>query len=270
MDTKQLLQTARSLAEEAAAEVMRLKDQPLNSERKADQSLVTTADLNADKILREGLLEAFPDHGILSEESGILGNPKSEYVWLVDPLDGTKAYAKGIPGFSVMVGLLHQGWPYVGVVVDPITGRTYEASRGGGAYLTEGGSRQSLWVSKRSDYADMPVVVSTGFPQASLKELQIELTGPLLAPINSVGIKVGHVVRQEADVYINHHPVHLWDTCAPQIILEEAGGLFTRIDGTPLEYQLEAPYSHQALTLATNGTRHGDLVSLIEEEKIFC
>ncbi len=153
------LATARTLAEQAAVAVMQMKDGPLNKQRKADKSIVTAADLKADQILREGLQAAVPEHSIITEESGLHGTSDAEYVWLIDPLDGTKAFAKGIPGFAVMVGLLQQGQPYLGVVVDPIEGRTYEAIRGGGASITEAGERRALHVSDRADYTAMRLVV---------------------------------------------------------------------------------------------------------------
>lgn len=265
MSTVQFLETARRLALEAAAEVMRLRHEPLEKHRKEDLSLVTTADLNSDRIIRSGLETAFPDHVVLSEETGLGDKRAAEYVWLVDPLDGTKAYAQGIPGFAVMIGLLKNGEPILGVVVDPLEDRLYEAVRGQGAFMVEGMQRLALHVSERHEFKDMPLVVSTGFPAEPLQKIRQTLSGPLLAPINSVGIKVGIVVRQEADIYINHHPVHLWDTCAPQIILEEAGGKLTRLDGAALAYQLTPPFSHQALTLATNAQHHKDIVTYLSD-----
>ncbi len=268
-DPNIFLETARELALQAATEIMALHQQPMAQERKADKSLVTEADLQSDQILRSGLLEAFPGHALLSEETGTQGKVGSEYTWLIDPLDGTKAYAKGIPGFSVMVGLLRSDQPYLGVVVDPLQQITYEAIEGAGAFMTRDGVRQQIHVSSRSDYSEMPLITSTGFPEDALKTLREDLSGPIVDPINSVGIKVGLLVQQIGDIYISHHPVHHWDTCAPQIILEEAGGTFTKLDGTPLEYELESPYSHHALTLASNGTRHEDIVSLIADLNLF-
>jgi 3'(2'), 5'-bisphosphate nucleotidase len=123
------------------------------------------------------------------------------------------------------------------------------------------GSRSALNVSALDRIEKMRVVVSTGFPEKAMEKLRAVCPGPQLAPINSVGIKVGLVVRGEADIYISHHPVHYWDTCAPQAILEEAGGVFTRLDGSSLVYDLSSDFDHRALTLATNGVRHAELVS---------
>ncbi|HSA59220.1 MAG TPA: 3'(2'),5'-bisphosphate nucleotidase CysQ [bacterium] len=254
------LKTARDLALKASREVLSLLHQPLQQHRKHDNSLVTEADLRSDAILREGLAKAFPDHAVLTEENGIVGSPGAEYVWMIDPLDGTKAFAKALPGFSVMVGLLKNGVPHLGVVADPLQARLYEAVRGAGAFQAHAGNRSALKVSKRAQPKDMRVVVSTGFPEKAMARLKAVCPGPLLAPINSVGIKVGLVVRQEADIYVSHHPVHFWDTCAPQAILEEAGGVFTKLDGSPLVYDLLSDFAHTGLTLATNGTRHAELV----------
>lgn len=260
---KSELATALQLAQEAGRLIMSLRNEPLSKSRKEDRSLVTEADLRADQLIREGLSKAFPDHRILTEETGTSGAADSESVWLVDPLDGTKAYANGIPGFSVLIGLLKNEEPCLGVVVDPLEGLIYEAVKGEGAFLTKEGKKKRLQVSDRSDFTEMPLVASTGFDQGRLKTIADFLKSPLIEPINSVGIKVGLVVRQLADIYLNHHRVHYWDTCAPQVILEEAGGKFTSLDGAPLRYDLQSGSEHGGLTLATNGRRHSELVELL-------
>jgi len=254
------LDTAKKLALKASQVVLDLFRQTISKSKKEDNSWVTEADLRSDEILREGLQKSFPDHSLITEENGISGAKNSDWVWLIDPLDGTKAYEKGIEGFSVMVGLLKSGIPYLGVVVDPLKDFIYEAVKGGGAFLTYKGKKSRLHVSERQEFSKMPLVISPGFPQEKLKPIQEKLQSPLVPPINSVGIKVGLLVRQVADIYINHHSVHYWDTCAPQIILEEAGGVFTKINGDPLTYELTGNYSHHALTLASNGPCHDELV----------
>ncbi len=254
------LETAEGLAQEASRAVLGFLGGPVAAERKADQSPVTEADLASDRILREGLRKQFPRHAVLTEENGLSGREDSDYVWLIDPLDGTKAFAKGIPGFCVMVGLLRAGRPLLGVVVDPLEGRTYRAIRGQGASHSRGGKTEALHVSTRREPPEMPWVVSTGFPEAPLSRAQALLPGRLLPPINSVGIKVGLLVRREADIYLNHHPVSYWDTGAPALILEEAGGRFTSLDGRPLDYALRSPFGHGVKTLASNGTLHDELV----------
>ncbi len=255
------IQVASDLACQAGARLTELRKLTLVKERKSDGSLVTNADKEADEIIRSGLQKAFPEHAVLTEESGMHGNPDSEYVWVVDPLDGTRAYVKGISGFSVMIGLLNRGKPFAGVVYDPWEGHLYDALQGEGSFHSvEGQERRRVRVSSRREWPEMPIVTSTGFPAALDRPIREELSGPWIPAVNSVGIKVGFVVRQIADIYINHHSVHYWDTCAPQIILEEAGGVITFLDGQPLHYDLHSVHRHQAPTLATNGVRHAELL----------
>lgn len=260
-----MLKTAVELAEHAGKIIQSYQAGPISTEKKADKTTVTQADLDSDKIIRQGLQKAFPEHGILTEEYGVLGKQNSDYFWLVDPLDGTKAFAKQIPGYCVMIGLLYQGQPYLGVVVDPREGRRYEAIRGGGAFQVYQENRTQVHVSSRHQYPEMPLIISTGFPEKKLERTLQQLKSPLVDPINSVGIKVGLMVRQVGDIYLNHHGVHYWDTCAPQVILEEAGGTFTLLDGTPLSYPMGKSARHSGPTLASNGTRHKDLVRLFKQ-----
>ena len=262
---KHFLDTAQSLAVDASKIILSLYQTNLQTKEKSDKSVVTEADLAADSLIRKGLREAFPDHGILTEEEGIVNTSESEYVWIVDPLDGTKAYAKGIPGFCVMIGLLQSGQPFLGVMVDPLSGNIYTAIKGQGAHITsKDGQRTQLRVTERDALAEMPLILSRGFPPEKLAELKNKVPAPTLEPINSAGIKVGFVARAEADIYISHHPVSYWDTCAAEIILEEAGGRYTTIDGQPLTYDLQPPFSLGKLTLATNGKQHDAWVEVLK------
>lgn len=263
-EAESLLDAVRPIATAASDRLMDLRLTTLVKTHKPDHSLVTNADFESDQIIRDGLRRAFPEHSILTEESGLEGSYDSEFLWVVDPLDGTRAYAKGRAGFSVMIGLLKKGAPYAGVVMDPWEGHLYEAVKGHGAFHIFQGVRKRVQVSKRSTWEEMPIVTSTGFSQPAEKELKNVFNNPWLPAINSVGIKVGLLVRQEADIYINHHHVHYWDTIAPYVVLDEAGGMFTDMDGEPLQYQVKKTLRHAYQTLATNGTRHEDARRLIQ------
>jgi len=237
---------------------------PLEEKRKADGSLLTKADLASNEILLTGLRAVFPGHGIVSEETGPEGPPDSPFVWFLDPLDGTRAYARGKPGFCVMLGLVRCGLPVLGVVYDPLSDELYEASKGGGAFYEHGGARLPARVSRRSSLEEMPVVTSTGFPERYKTLLGSKLRGPWRTPINSVGVKAGLVARGEADIYVAHQTVHYWDTAGPLAILEEAGGRMTLWTGAPVLYGGRAPYAHSGPVLATNGFRRDDIVRALE------
>lgn len=106
-----ILEAARTAALEAGRRVMELLRSPLETARKADHSIVTNADHEANTIICGGLRRLFPKFGLLSEESGLEGPAQPEDLWVIDPIDGTRAFANGFPGFSVMVGLLREGKP---------------------------------------------------------------------------------------------------------------------------------------------------------------
>jgi 3'-phosphoadenosine 5'-phosphosulfate (PAPS) 3'-phosphatase len=259
----EFVEVARELAVRAGHRLMELRQTELVKTRKPDRSLVTNADHEADQIIRSGLRARFPQHAILTEESGIDGPREAEYVWVVDPMDGTKAYVRGTSGFSVMIGLLKQGKPYAGVVMDPWEGHLYDAEHGAGSFHTLNGRRERVTVSSRRQWREMPLVTSTGFPDSMASAIKALVPCPWLPAINSVGIKVGLLVRQVADLYVNHHAVHYWDTVAPQIILEEAGGIFTFSEGQPLIYDLRGEFQHEGPTLASNGQRHEEFIQKI-------
>ena len=137
-----------------------------------------------------------------------------------------------------------------------------------GAYDTFGTVKTQVHVSTRNEWNTMPVITSTGFPKQLADSLRSPLTGPWIAAVNSVGVKVGYLTRQMADIYINHHTVHYWDTCAPQIILEEAGGKITFSDGGALQYSLlGGDYKHRGPTVATNNVRHEEILSMLKTAK---
>ncbi|MBI2194452.1 MAG: 3'(2'),5'-bisphosphate nucleotidase CysQ [Planctomycetes bacterium] len=256
------LSVAARLAREAGGRILQIASSGLTQARKPDHSLVTNADHASDRFIREGLQAAFPQDAILTEEAGSLGPIDSRRLWVVDPLDGTKAFVRRVPGFCVMLGLLDDGKPALGVVYDPLSGWLYQAVAGCGASGVPPGQtrRVPLQVSTRRDPHTMALIGSPGMPE-EWRHAFHQRIGLLPGPtINSVGIKVGLLVRQEGDVYFNHHSVSFWDTVAPILIAQEAGAIATLLDGQPFEYDLKAvPLVHHGPSLITNGTCHDRL-----------
>src|SRR5262249_16410423 len=129
---------------------------------------------------------------------------------------------------------------------------------------THQGRCERALVSKRDQWDQMPLIASTDLPAKYTEAIKARLPCPWVPSLNSVGVKVGVLVRQEADLYVNHHPVHYWDTVAPHIILEEAGGMFSYPDGRPLTYNLAQGFRHTQPPLASNGQRHSEFVRIIQ------
>jgi len=255
------------LARKAGAEVMEVARTGVERELKDDDTIVTNADRRSNEIILAGLRERFPGDAILSEESGTSGNDDSEWLWVVDPLDGTRAFAKQIAGFSVMIGLLRDWTPVLGVVFDPLEGWLYHAVAGEGAFAarTGGAGAERVKVSDRRSGQTMPLICSPGVREELREAILARLGLPPGHLINSVGIKVGLLVRQEGDIYFNHHSVSYWDTVAPLLIAREAGAEATMLDGRPFTYdRASESLRHHGPSLVTNGTRHEEIRQEIE------
>ncbi len=262
---KERLELAKRLAVEAGKLVMEMAEISIDSHFKDDKSIVTQADIEADRLIREALQKAFPEDGLLTEETATLKKEMNRLTWIVDPIDGTKAYAKKTVGYSVMIGLLKDSEPILGVVYEPLEGWLYYAERGKGAFgVDPDGKKISLRVSSRSDPKEMKLLISPSMNKG-LAQAICEATGLQMGEsINSVGVKVARLVRQQGDVYYGIHPIHYWDSAAPLIIALEAGAKATLLDGSPFRYDLKPPWEHPLRYLISNGTLHDELLPTIK------
>ncbi len=263
MLTKEL-SVAKELSLAAGEIILRHYAQEVEVHMKAENSPVTQADRDSNAYITEKLKEIFPDDGILAEESkDSLSRLEKSRIWLVDPMDGTKEFIDKVGQFAVMIGLVEKGVPQLGVVFQPTTSMMLFAVRGGGAFLTQGTVTRAVSVSDVDDPAAMRLVVSRShrspLVDSIMKELRIEKD----VKSGSVGLKVGLLVKQESDLYV--HPnskTKEWDTAAPQIILEEAGGIMTDCWGQPLLYNKEDTYNSKGF-VASNGQAHDEIIARI-------
>ncbi|MFT7582407.1 MAG: 3'(2'), 5'-bisphosphate nucleotidase [Myxococcota bacterium] len=257
------LAVARTLAVHAGEAIEAVRKRGFSVSDKADNSPVTEADLAADRVIREGLATRFPRDAVLTEESAL--NPgDSGRTWVIDPLDGTRGFVGDSErGYAVHIGLLVGQTPVLGVVHEPRYGRTWVAERHGNTVLYEAGSaEQRCRVSGTADRHR--IVTSTSIADGLLAELVMEGFVPQ-PKLHSVGIKVGELVGDRADVYFSHHPINAWDSCAPLVVLEAAGGRMTTISGAPLTYEPTAESQrHSGLIVASNGVDHDDIARRIQ------
>ncbi|MGB0589942.1 MAG: 3'(2'),5'-bisphosphate nucleotidase CysQ family protein [Myxococcota bacterium] len=252
------LRVACVLAQEAGAAIEGIRAAGFKEESKSDRTPVTEADLASDRILRRGLLEAFPEDSLLSEESEnhVGGSCRT---WIIDPLDGTRGFINDVEGYAVQIGLVVDEAPVLGVVYEPRHGRLYFATRGHGATLREGGVERLVRVSPRDDFSLMTMVASSSLAQDKRTALRAHLGVSREVVMRSVGSKVGALVRQNADIYVSSHPVKYWDSCGPLVILEEAGGVWTHLDGSPLSFSMSTTIPiHGGPFLVSNGHRHAE------------
>ncbi len=198
---------------------------------------VTTADKEADDFIRASLLKLFPDDQILSEENENIPSDYTKRIWMVDPLDGTKDFVKGIPGFAIHIGLWSAGSILFGLVYSPTNKKMYFAQKGLGAFeCLPNREEKRIFVSSVAELSQARLITrSAGNDSRPLDELIARLS--VLQTIEESSLKVSRIACGEAEAHLNtNFRVSKWDTLAPQIILEEAGGIMTNLDGQPLDY----------------------------------
>ncbi len=205
----------------------------LHVSRKAHSDFVSEVDNTAEDAIINVLLEAYPNHSILAEESGARGDPsKSEYQWIIDPLDGTTNFLHGFPQYAVSIALKHRGVLTQAVVYDPSGNELFTASRGRGAYLND----HRLRVSKRNQLSDC--LIGTGFPFREFSHMNAYLAifkdiMPKVAGIRRPGSAALDLAYVAAGRYDGFWELKLspWDIAAGCLLITEAGGLVGDLEG---------------------------------------
>jgi len=204
--------------------------------RKRHNDFVTEVDKAAEQAIIEILHRAFPDHAILAEESGATaGNAgKSEYTWIIDPLDGTTNFIHGFPQYAVSIGLRHKGVLTQGVIYDPTKNELFTATRGRGAYLDE----RRIRVSKRMQLSD--ALIGTGFPFRDFDGLDEYLSMFRALTARTAGLRragaaaldIAYVAAGRLDGFWEMG-LSAWDIAAGALMVQEAGGLVGDFHGDP-------------------------------------
>jgi myo-inositol-1(or 4)-monophosphatase len=226
---------------------------------KGPANFVTAADRRSEEILREELAHARPGYGFLGEEGGRHEGPDKTHTWIVDPLDGTSNFLHGIPHFAISIALEREGMIVAGVIYNPANDDLYTAERGKGAFLND----KRLRVAARQRLAD--AVVTCGLPHLGrgdlalgLRELaavQDKVAG--LRRFGAASLDLAWVAAGRFDAYWERN-LGPWDIAAGLIIVREAGGYATDLDGG------ETPYLTGDV-VAGNETMQRELLRLLRE-----
>jgi myo-inositol-1(or 4)-monophosphatase len=248
---------AIDLARQAGALLMQGFGSPMQVQRKGAVDWVTEYDLRSEKLLTEAIRNAYPSDALIAEETGSQG--RGAFRWLVDPLDGTSNYARGIPFFSVSVGGAQDGEPVLGVVYDPVRDELFHAGTGTGAWLNSQPMRVSdvhllddcmAATSFPYDIRSHPANNLTQFAVVSLRAHDVRRLG-------SAALNLAYVAAGRLDVFWGMR-LSPWDLLAGMVLVSEAGGRLSRLDGG--RDILARPTS----VLASNGHLH-DAVRMILE-----
>lgn len=249
------LQLAIEAAREAGVEVMKWFRTDLEVTLKSPDQPVTRADLASDAILKRMLLAQRPQYGWLSEETADTSERLArEYVWMVDPIDGTRSFIAGRREFTISIGLSHHGVPVLGVVFNPATDEMFTALAGQGAFSGErqlrvaGGRERALLVASRSE-------IRLGHFEAFTAEFDVQGLG-------STAYKLCQVAAGAVDVFMSRGPKGEWDLCGGDLIVREAGGAISDLNGERLRFNQPVP--HITGVIAARGAVHEALLANIK------
>lgn len=230
-------QVLAEICEAAAALILPLWRTGVEVLTKADESPVTEADRRGELLILERLAKAFPGVPVVSEEdSSEFGTPESigPTFFLVDPLDGTKAFVRGDPNFTVNIGLIVDGRPVAGAVTAPPTGETWFTGPGGAFKRINGGPATPVRVRAWPKGKAVSLVSHTMKEETAVK-LAEEYGFDLREPMDS-SIKFCRIAEGSADIYPRHGPTMEWDIAAGHAVLEAAGGTVLTPEGKPFAY----------------------------------
>jgi myo-inositol-1(or 4)-monophosphatase len=227
---------------------------------KGKDSPVTIADRDANRKIHEIIQDQFPDDGWLSEET--VDSPERlsrRRVWVVDPMDGTKEFIQKIPELAVSIALVEDGSPVVGVAYNPIHDQLFWAVRGQGAWSDD----RRLRVSPATQLQGATILASRSETQRGewkkfASQFRLRQTG-------SAAYKMALIAAGDADATFTLVPKNEWDICAGVLLIEEAGGTVSHLDGSPLRFN-QAKTLLQGL-VASNGRLHSQLVQLVAQSR---
>lgn len=264
---KHELETAHAIALEAAALVRTFHGKTIDVDKKAGDEPVTEADRAASALIVERLRAAFPHDAILSEELPDDGSRlRNRRAWMVDPIDGTRDFINGDDGFAVMIGLVVDGRPAVGVVSQPPTRITWAGAVGVEAWRESAdGRREPLRPSTLAEPRDIRLVASKSHRTREVDRFRDKLHIADELNVGGVGLKVGLVADGSRDLYV--YPgsrTKLWDTAAPEAILVAAGGKLTDVHGRLISYDVPELRNLRGI-VASNGPLHDVVITALTE-----
>lgn len=256
------LNLAREAAAQAGALLRNYQKQGFTIREKGTSDLVSEADVTAETLILERIREAFPDHGLLAEESRteLAGTAIPEHLWVVDPLDGTTNFAHGIPHFAVSIAYYRNGRAECGVVYNPAREDWYVAARGAGAWF----HNERLHVGRQQTTQDCLIGLGFYYDRGAMMEATLATIHQLFKTgihgvrrFGTAALDLAHVARGFYGAYFEYQ-LSPWDFAAGRLLVEEAGGRVTTACGEELGFK-------KGSVLASNGFLHPVMLEIIQQ-----
>lgn len=229
------LDTAERAAKEAGAAIMGMFKGKYDIKEKSKNNPVTTADLEANRLIQEIVRTRFPPDGWLSEEDKDGGERlQMSRVWVIDPIDGTKEFIEGVPQFAVSIAFVENGRPKAAVIFNPAQDQMYKAATGVGAFLND----QPVRVTAHESIDGARLLVSRSEPQ---RKFQAFVDRCEIKPIGSIAYRLAKVAAGDGDGTLTFRSIHEWDICAGVLMVEAAGGRVVDGSGNGLLFNQPEP-----------------------------
>lgn len=220
-------------AKDAGEILLKLSQKPLRYTMKSERDIQAEADLESEKAIKAKIKSTFPNHAILAEESGI-EDEGSEYLWVIDPLDGTINYARGIEEYAISIALSKNDQIILGVIYQPALNRLLVAEKGKGTFVNNG----RLTILGESELSNCIAATDTT-SNLEARSLNFEMLTRVAAAVRHVRIfgssslHLARIAQGQIDFYYKAH-CNYWDVAAGTLIIQEAGGVVTDMQGQPL------------------------------------
>ena len=234
--------------------------------KESQSSIVTKADIESEKTIIEIILEKFPDHNTLGEEIGFR-NRNSEFTWVIDPLDGTSNFAAGIPWFGVIICVLKNDIPFMAGCFLPVQNEIYFAEKGKGAFrngekikVSSETELKNILAAYSLDYSDEP-----GKTEREAKVIQQIVSGIRNLRSTNCIIDFCYTADGKLGACMNQ-TTKIWDIAAPGLIIEEAGGKVTDIQGNHFDFSLnETNFDRNFTIVGSNKILHSELINILND-----
>lgn len=254
--SSQLLENLLEITFQAGKHLTQFYTRTVDVQIKADKTPVTEADLFISRFLSEKLQALTPNIPVLSEENckiPLAERAAWEEYWIIDPLDGTQQFIDRTDHFSIVVGLVQQNRPVLGVIHAPILAKTYFAMSGHGAFLRESSTTVQLGCKKSAETDRLRVTIGTSHSEAICQAVQ-----PLAVEFIQYGsssLKAGLVVEGKADCYVRLGDTGEWDTAVAEVLLNETGGQVFDLRFQPLTYNRRESFVNPHFIMVGDRTR---------------
>lgn len=261
-----MLKDLEILVYKAGQEVLSFYFQDFSAEKDKDFP-VTQADLAAEKILLSGL-KRYSDYGILSEEhKEDQSRLKYNKIFSIDPLDGTKDFIHQTGDFSVMLAIIENAYPVAGFIYQPLEDKLYYAIKGQGAFRKDKQGIKKIKVALENNFEDQKIAVSRYHLALAEKKLAQDLKLKDFITKGSAGLKGGLIAEGKAHIYINTSShTGEWDIAPATILIEEAGGKVSDLDGQKLKFNKEKPFNLNGFVVSNN-QNHDEIIKTLGSYK---